>query len=266
MNPQPSEEAWRVRVVVPRLPWGNRPDRPADVGDELCAALLARENILEDANYQKITPNQFIVAIGDENYARNYHLLKDQILRQWNEKLLACLITANSRQGRQEYRFAGPLSIEIRPAADMGPSQIRIYSRVNTGNESISQAGIQAELAACLERLPDRRRWKLKNGILTIGRDPGCDIYLDNPAIQEKKLVSSQHAYLRCKAESYHLYDGSPDGKPSLNGTYVNLRRLPAGGVELKNGDTILLASLDVTRPNPDTHGVAAFHFYQNCP
>ena len=31
--------------------------------------MLARENVLEDANYQKISPNCFVVEIGLENYA-----------------------------------------------------------------------------------------------------------------------------------------------------------------------------------------------------
>ena len=69
MKPLPSEEPWRVRLIGSRLPWGSRSDRPADVGNELCSALLARENILEDANYQKITPNQFVVEVDTENYA-----------------------------------------------------------------------------------------------------------------------------------------------------------------------------------------------------
>ena len=55
---------------------------------------------------------------------RNYQLLRDQILFQWNEKLLVHLLTANSRQGRQEYRFGGPLMIEIRPVEDQEPNQI----------------------------------------------------------------------------------------------------------------------------------------------
>ena len=265
MTPNPAEKPWHVRVMNSRLPWGSRPDRPADVGDELCKALLARENILEDANYQKVTPNQFVVEMGSENFVQNYQLLKDQILQQWNEKLLAAILTANSRQGRQEYRFAGPLKIEIHPVADLGTSQIRICSRVMTGGEFDAQPGSQVELPACLEILPERRRVKLHPGIVTIGRDPGCDIYLDHAAIQQTKLVSSQHAYLNCKTGSCRLYDGTPNGKPSLNGTYVNLQRLPAGGVELKTGDIILLAALDANRPNADTPGVAVLRFYQDC-
>ncbi len=265
MKPTPSEEPWRLHMMGSRLPWGSKPDRPADVGEELCAAMLARESIIEDANYQKIAPNQFVIEIGMENYARNFHLLESQILQQWNEKLLVYLLTANSRQGRQEYRFAGPLKIEIHPVADLGIDQVRIYSRVQVSGESAPQTSSPITLPACLEILPGGRRLTLRPGIVTMGRDSGCDIYLDAPVIQQKKLVSSQHAYLSCKADSYTLFDGAPNGKPSLNGTFVNLKRLKPGGIRLKDGDYILLAALDANRPSADTPGVASLRFHQEC-
>src|SRR5512147_2528316 len=103
MKPQPSEESWQVRLVGSRLPWGGSPIRPAEVGDGLRAAMLARENVLEDANYQKVAPNRFVVEVSQENYIRNYQPLEEQILTQWNQKLLGTLMTANNRQGRMEY-------------------------------------------------------------------------------------------------------------------------------------------------------------------
>jgi hypothetical protein len=64
MKPTPSEEIWQVRLISIRIPWGSKQIRPAEVGDALCSALLAQENVLEDANYQKISPNRFVVEIG----------------------------------------------------------------------------------------------------------------------------------------------------------------------------------------------------------
>ena len=263
MKPALLDGTWHVRVIGSRLPWGSRPDRPADIGDELCAAMLARENVLEDANYQKIAPNRFVVEIGQENYAQNYQVLEDQILQQWGEKLLAYLLTANSRQGRQEYRFAGPVKLEILPVADLGMGQARIRSRVQTGKERKPAAGSPVDLATYLEVLPDGQRWALHAGIMTLGRSSGCDICLDASAIRETKLVSNLHAYLQCQGESYHLFDGAPDGKPSRNGTYVNLRRLPPGGVDLKDGDLILLAALDPDHPDVHSPGVASLRFHK---
>jgi hypothetical protein len=265
MKPTPSDEMWRVRLIRTRMLWGSKPLRPAEVGDELCSAMLDQENVLEDANYQKTSPNRFVVEIGQANYTRNFQLIEEQVIRQWNEKLLAYLVTANSRQGRQEYRLGGPLKIEILPVADLGNDQARIRCRVQAAKEPDAHAGSLVALSACLEAFPGGRRWALHPGIVTIGRDPGCDIFLDAPAVQQKKLVSSQHAYLVCQDEHYHLFDGKPNGKPSLNGTYVNLLRLSPNGVELKNGDAILLAALDANHPNADTIGVASLRFLMGC-
>jgi hypothetical protein len=261
MNATPSDEIWRVRLIRTRMLWGSKPVRPAEVGNELCSAMLDQENVLEDANYQKTSPNRFVVEIGHANYARNYQLIEEQVIHQWSEKLLAYLLTANSRQGRQEYRLVGPLKIEILPVADLGNDQARIRCRVQAANVPDAHTGSLAALSACLEAFPGGRRWALHPGIVTIGRDQICDIYLDDPAVQQKKLVSSQHAYLVGQDEHYHLFDGKPNGQPSLNGTYVNLLRLPAFGVELKNGDSILLAALDANHPNPNTIGVASLRF-----
>jgi len=260
----PAEGTWQVRSIGSRLPWGKRSDRAADIGDELCSVMLTRENVLEDANYQKIVPNHYVIEVGQENYSRNFRLLENQILQQWNQKLLDHLLTANSRQGRQEYRMAGPLKIELHSVPDLGMDQARIFCRVFVG-ENKPQNANRSDISACLEILPGGRRWPLRSGIVTMGRDTGCYICLDDPEIQKKKLVSSQHAYLVCKPDSCRLFDGAPNGKPSLNGTFVNLHRLSPNGYELKNGDVILLAALEPDSPSPDTPGVALLRFVQDC-
>jgi hypothetical protein len=262
MKPQPLAESWQVRMLGTRLLGGGSPIRPAEVGDGLRAALLARENVLEDANYQKVAPNRYIVEVSQENYNRNYQPLEEQILAQWKEKLLKSLMTANSRQGRMDYRFAGPLKIQIRPVTDLKNGQARILCRVQV-EESGSRSAAPLELPAWLESSPDGLRWPLHLGMVTIGRDVSCEIHLDSPAVREKLLVSSRHAYLYCQERSVHLYDGTPEGQPSLNGTFVNLRRVPPGGIELRDGDLILLAALDPNRPSPETPGVAALIFRQ---
>ncbi len=86
---------------------------------------MQRGNLLEDVNYQKITPNNFVVEIEQDNYARNYRPLEDHILQQWKDRLLSHLSTVNSRQGRTEYRFAGPVKVEIRAVTDLRSTQAR---------------------------------------------------------------------------------------------------------------------------------------------
>jgi predicted component of type VI protein secretion system len=113
-----------------------------------------------------------------------------------------------------------------------------------------------------LELVPSAQRWALYPGINTIGRSEACQIYLAIPQVQEKRLVSGQHAYIVMENGIFTLYDGAPDGRPSANGTCVNLRRVPPGGYRLQNGDAIVLAALDPLYPRSDTPGVVTFYFW----
>jgi hypothetical protein len=338
-NPKPDEK-WQVRLVRPgipgmdrlpelglpdlsRLPWLKRPIRPADIGSELREAMLARENMLEDVNYQKVVPNHFVVEISEQNYARQFRPIEGQILHQWRERLMEELVTANSRRGRKEFHFAGRLQMEVQPAADLKENEARILSRIEPdgapGVARIPQraqpnlpasspgprvnpppaarphvvpplkqggppttvpqppnsrpAGVTVPpdsgsggnvSVAFLELVPTGQRWALYPGINTIGRSDTCQVFLDVPVVQEKRLVSGQHAYIVMQNGVCTLYDGSPDGRPSANGTYVNLRRIPPSGYRLQNGDAIVLAAVDPLYPRSDTPGVVTFYFWSN--
>jgi hypothetical protein len=258
---------WQTTVLKPRLPWNNQAIRPAEISSGLCSVMLARENLLEDADYLKIVPNQFVVELSQANYLRNYQPLGERLLEQWREKLVQHLLTANSRQGRQEYRFGGQLQIDIRPGAELKDSQARILSQVLPDIDPVytsvssGRADNQTAEAAHLEAIHGEQRWPLFPGDNTIGRDESCDICLFLPLIQEKRLISGQHAYIRCDRSGCTLFDGASNGKPSANGTYVNSQRVSERGRTLQDGDIILLAALDPDHPRPDTPGVAAFRF-----
>ncbi len=100
---------------------------------------------------------------------------------------------------------------------------------------------------------------------MSIGRDTNADISVSDPVVREKRLVSGHHATLRVENGAIKLYDGTPDGKPSLNGTYVNYRRVPPTGIALQNGDIIILASVDPETPRTDTPGVITLRFWLEC-
>jgi pSer/pThr/pTyr-binding forkhead associated (FHA) protein len=120
-------------------------------------------------------------------------------------------------------------------------------------------------LPACLEVFPVGRRWQLHRGIVTMGRDPACNISLDSPEIKERRLISAQHAYIQCEDQRYTLHDGSPSGRASTNGTYLNSKPVPPGGLPLKDGDLILLAAVNPAEPRMDTPGVATLRFRESC-
>lgn len=254
---------WQSRLIQPRLPWVREPIRPAEVNDGLLATMVDRTNLLEDARYQKIVPNQYIVELSVENYTRNYKPIETEILKQWKDSLLDRLMLANSRQGRKEYRLAGRLQLTIRAVKDLRDHQARILCQVSSDNSSVHT--VQGSLSACLKWFEGERQWDLSSEIVTIGRDAQCEVHLDIPAVQERRLVSGVHAHLRYESGEYRIYDGEPGGKPSLNGTYVNGRRVPANGYALQEGDIVILASVDPHNPRPDTPGVAALRFHANC-
>ncbi len=234
--------------------------------------MLTRENMLEDVHYQKVVPNYFIVEVARDNFSRNYQPLEGRVIQQWQIKLSECLATANSRLGRKEYVLAGRLVIEIRPGSDLKPHQARILSQIKPDAKSSNSHSAPVEarpsqpVVACLEQYPDGRRWLLYRGQMTLGRVNSCDIPLSMPEVLSHRLVSGQHAFLQVDSSGrVRLHDGSPNGRPSLNGTYVNQQRVYATGYELKDGDVITLAATDPANPRPDAPGVVTFRFHSNC-
>lgn len=257
-----NDPAWRTRVLKPRLPWARREWRPADISEILCQMMLDPDNVIEDVNYSKIAPNQFVVELPEANFEQNYLPIAGRISEQWRVRLQEHLLTANSRQGRLEFRLAGSLDVKLRPAADLQPGQARVLFRLAP---DASPSEMPAGPLACLESLSGGQRWSLFTGTLTLGRSSVCDICLDSPEIRARRLISSQHAYLVYAAGQFRLYDGSPDGRPSTNGTYVNGQRVPRTGCVLHPGDVIILAASPPGRASVDTPGVAALRFLEAC-
>jgi len=258
----PPGDGWQVRLIKPRLGLLAQANEPAEVSDLLVETMLARESLLEDAEYNKTVPNQFVVEFSPDIYARHYAPLEKVISQQWRERLLNHLATANSRQGRREFRFAGQVEVEIRPAPDLEPGQLRIRSRWQAEAPGNPLPGV---LPACLELLPAGKPFQLRAGVVTIGRERTCDIFLDMPRVQELRLVSGQHAYVHCLPEAYRLFDGAPNGLPSVNGTFVNGRPVPAGGQLLRDGDILILAAVRPLSPSLDTPGVVGMRFRARC-
>ena len=249
------ETGWHVRMVGPKMPWSSEPVRPAEVADALCRVMLSPDAALEDVDYNKIVPNRFIVEVDPENHARRYALIEPRVMAQWREKLLEALTTANSRQGRREFRFGGRVSLELRQSKSLKPGHARVLGRIEPDKPE------ETALPYQLETVPPAKNWPLRKGTVTIGRDPECEVHLADPDVQEKRLVSGQHAYLKCDVGQVWLFDGTPAGQPSTNGTFVNGKRVPANGRRLLDGDLIVLAALDPDNPQPDTPGTVALRF-----
>ncbi len=275
---------WQTRLLRPG--WGKDALRPADVGEGLCDAMMTRKAMLEDANYVKVVPNEFVVEVSEQSYQMHYQPIEQRVQQQWSEKLLEHLTIVNSRLGRKEYAFGGRVRVTVRPASDLTGAQGRILFRVTTAASgktppppaspsSIQPSAVQpavpgipqpdtqptASQTGCLDLEADHRRYTLHPGTTTLGRDPSCDICVDLPVVQEMRLISGRHAYIRFENGAYSLYDGDPAGKPSLNGTFINGHLVPTEGARLQPGDRIQLAAHNTADPRPDAPGVAVFIF-----
>lgn len=237
------------------------PILPADIGKRLQVVMLAQENIVEDVRYFKIVPNDYLVKLNEDHYNRCYKPVEKLVCEQWREKLLEVLNTTNSRQGYKEYRFGGRVRIRIQPVANLGKDEVRIHCEVNSEVGALAAGAV----SACLELLEGGWQWPLREEITVIGRDDACDVFLDIPLVQEARLISRQHAYIRHEDNHILLYDGSPDGQASVNGTFVNGQRVSQAAHVLQDGDVIILAALDPSQPHYHTSGVVALRFRANC-
>jgi hypothetical protein len=226
--------------------------------------MLSRRHAMEDVNYTKVVPNRFIVEVNQDIYERYYRAIQKQVIRQWGDKLVSRLKTTNSRYGKVEFRLAGPVQIELRPAEGLQPFQARLLARIDADLGGDQTAPMV--VGPCLELLASGERYALQPGITTLGRDESNHITLREQEVQEKRLISGQHAYIRQVDGTYRIHDGSIQGRPSVNGTYVNFRRVPVEGRALQQGDTIILASVDPNQPSAETPGVGVFRFYVQCP
>ena len=260
---QKTGSQFRAQLLQRMWPFNNLPMRPADVSNGLLGIMLAGSNVLEDVNYTKIVPNHFIVEVNQQMYLQDFQPIQGQVIQQWSERILRRLMTANSRLGRREYRFAGRVRVEMRPVMDLEPSAVRVLYAIEPDQPPVT--GGPRPGTPCIELLLNGRRWNLTAPVTTLGRDVACEVVLDMPVIQQTRLISGRHAHIRSENGRYLLFDGAPYGRPSLNGTFVNGRPVPPTGHVLQNGDLIILAALDASNPRPDTPGAAAFRFLLNC-
>ena len=78
-------------------------------------------------------------------------------------------------------------------------------------------------------------RLHLDKPVMTLGRDPSCDLVLDHPA------VSRLHAEIRKEGENFFIFD-----LKSTNGTFVNSEAVETKR-QLQPGDEIRIASYRIT-------------------
>ncbi len=156
-------------------------------------------------------PNCFTFEMSPEDHDR---------LSQGAETLSRELATeARDHAKANAYSFAGPVEVRFAdPSEDVTPGTFRLVATMAEG-----EGGRPAALV-------DRggRRWELGKQPIVIGREPGCDIELEN----DDKEVSRRHAEVRRLGDGFVVAD-----LDSMNGTRVN--GAPVKERELAGGETI---------------------------
>ncbi len=103
--------------------------------------------------------------------------------------------------------------------------------------EGLSLADLRVEGTALVVRAGGGRAgetFRLEQERTTIGRSPKCDVFLDDVT------VSRTHAVLVNEGESWSIED-----QGSLNGTYVNRRRVDSA--RLEDGDDVQIGKYRLT-------------------
>jgi len=259
--PRRIDAGLQEQIRGPFLSRRSGPVLPADVNRYLEKAMLARENVLEGTDYAKIVPNDYVVELNGDNYRQNYEPIEQVVCAHWEARLLDVLNTTNSRWGRKAYRFDGRVRVRIRPVSNLAEGEVRVRCRIGRDVGTM----LAALGSACLELVPGGHTWPLREETVTIGRDESCAICLDMPAVQSARLVSGQHAYIARREGRYVVFDGTPEGKPSTNGTFVNGQRVGQDGRKLDDGDVITLASPDPNQALADGLGAVGLCFHLSC-
>ncbi len=96
-------------------------------------------------------------------------------------------------------------------------------------------AAVNEPALAVLSGGPSGAVFSIPEGTVTIGRSPSSDVFLDDVT------VSRQHANVERRGDHVVLQDLG-----SLNGTYVNRRRID-GGEALENGDELQIGKFRLT-------------------
>jgi hypothetical protein len=107
----------------------------------------------------------------------------------------------------------------------------------DSADEALSLADIRIEGAALVVRSGGGRAgetFAVQGERMTIGRSPECDVFLDDVT------VSRAHALVAKNPNGYRIED-----QGSLNGTYVNRRRVEAANLE--DGDEVQIGKYRLT-------------------
>lgn len=200
------------RVVEGIFGRGRRSNvRPIEIGRRLVHEMDERKSV--DSKSRRVTANHFVVRLHPKDHEQ---------VAQYLEALEAELVEAAKEYARDEaYHLKGPVTVKVRSDESVKAGRIAV------------EASIRAEgsTGAAILAVPGGRVVALASRAVVIGRQPECDVVLDDANI------SRRHAEVAPSDGQYAVRDLG-----STNGTQVN-GQLVTGQRILRDGDIISLGS-----------------------
>jgi hypothetical protein len=189
--------------------------QPVEVGRRLIREMEASRTV--DVSGRVLAPNRFVIRISEEDHER---------FAEFEKSLIAELAaTVRGYAAQENLSFIGRVSVELQADPTIRVGMFRLHP-------SYDERLPEVEPDGWLEGL-DGVRYRLKNGVMSIGRMSTGDIVLSDPN------VSRRHAELHPLGDTYQLVDlGSTNGC-KVNGQRIE-RQVLVDGDELTFGPVTL--------------------------
>ncbi len=189
--------------------------QPVEVGRRLIREMEASRTV--DVSGRALAPNRFVIRISEEDHQR---------FAEFEKSLIAELAaTVRGYAAQENLSFIGRVSVELQADPTIRVGMFRLHP-------SYDERLPEVEPDGWLEG-HDGVRYRLKNGVMSIGRMSTGDIVLSDPN------VSRRHAELHPLGDTYQLVDlGSTNGC-KVNGQRIE-RQVLVDGDELTFGPVTL--------------------------
>lgn len=177
--------------------------QPVEIGRRLTREMDLQRRV--GPRGQLVAPNAFTVTLSPPDVER-FSSYVDALVRELAE-------AAREHAELESYTLLGPVAVDIFESDRIKAGQIAVKAIVAEGVEVLDLS------------LPDGRRIRPSGVPLVIGRDPGCDVVLNDPN------VSRRHAQVALIGEDLVVTDLNSTNGTTLNGTPISAATVVAGDV-----------------------------------
>ncbi len=232
-------EGWSARIFRAKL-------QPVQIAKRIIRTMESHQTISLSKTF---VPNSYVVSLSPtdhsqfEPYRRSLERdLAEAVLGAARDRNFTLLAFPTVEIERDEDLPPGDLRVSCALVDESGEEvepDVKTLGAVESGRtmildrEALLRDRPRAPRAALEVLGGDRQRLPLGPEPLTIGRDPACDLVLDD------RRVSRRHAEIRPRLGRYTLYD-----LRSTNGTFVNGRRVTE--VVLSDGDQLSIGGIEL--------------------